>query len=436
MMFNRIKILLVALASVFVAEARVNYDVAFSDSTLRLDYSLAGNATTQNVFLSNASIDTAPWAGRRVNLDHFPLQGNGRVRVTDATSGETLYTTAFSSLFSEWIDTPEAESVSRAMEHTVLVPMPRRPVDILVTLTNIRHDTVAVLRHRVDPADILLRRPAPGAEVTPHEYLHQAGKPSECIDVAIVAEGYTEAEMPQFLEKARRTVDAILSHKPFGDMAQRFNFVAVKAPSLDSGVSVPRLGEWRRTAVGSHYSTFYSNRYLTTPRVWQLHDLLRGIPYEHIVILANTPEYGGGGIFNSYTLTTTGHAAFEPVVVHEFGHSFGGLGDEYFYDNDTMTDVYPRDIEPWEPNVTTTLSGNLKWGHLMAPGTPVPTPVERAEEFPVGIYEGAAYCTKGLYRPADHCRMRDNATPGFCPVCQESLKKLILFYTDEQNAEL
>ena len=161
--------------------------------------------------------------------------------------------------------------------------------------------------------------------------------------------------------------------------------------------------------MGSNFSTFYSDRYLTTGNVKAVHDLLTGIPYEHIIILANTDEYGGGGIYNSYTLTTARHENFKPVVVHEFGHSFGGLADEYFYDNDDIsTSDYHAGIEPWEPNITTLADFGKKWEDMLKAGTPVPTPSADAQLYPTGVYEGGGYVSKGVYRPADECRMRDN----------------------------
>ena len=224
--------------------------------------------------------------------------------------------------------------------------------------------------------------------------------------------------------------DALFSHEPFKSLKERFNVVAVASPSLDSGVSVPRLGEWKQTAFGSHFSTFYSDRYLTTLNVKSIHDALAGIDYEHIIILANTDEYGGGGIYNSYTLTTAHHPMFRPVVVHEFGHSFGGLGDEYFYDDDVMTDTYPLDIEPWEQNITTQVDFDSKWKDMLQKGTPNPTPVDQKGKYAVGVYEGGGYSAKGIYRPAFNCRMRTNENPEFCPVCQRALSRLILFYTE------
>jgi hypothetical protein len=164
--------------------------------------------------------------------------------------------------------------------------------------------------------------------------------------------------------------------------------------------------------------------------VFAVHNALAGVPYEHIIILANTNVYGGGGIYNSYTLTTTGNPQFEPVVVHEFGHSFGGLADEYFYNGDVMDDTYPTDVEPWEPNITTLVDFDSKWKKLIPKKTPTPTPAADAAKYPIGLFEGGGYSFKGIYRPADNCRMRINDIDHFCPACIDALDRLIKFYTE------
>ena len=151
-------------------------------------------------------------------------------------------------------------------------------------------------------------------------------------------------------------------------------------------------------------------------------------PYEHIIILANTDVYGGGGIYNSYTLTTAHHPMFKPVVVHEFGHSFGGLADEYFYEDDVMTDTYPLDVEPWEQNISTQVNFASKWKDMLPLGTPIPTPIAERKKYPVGVYEGGGYSAKGIYRPAYDCRMKTNGYPEFCPVCQRAIRRMIEFY--------
>ena len=246
-----------------------------------------------------------------------------------------------------------------------------------------------------------------------------------------MAEGYTEKEMDIFYKDAQTACDALFSHEPFKKLKDKFNIVAVASPSEDSGVSIPGQGKWKSTAVSSHFNTFYSDRYLTTSRVKSIHNWLAGIPYEHIIILANTYTYGGGGIYNSYTLTTAHHPDFQPVVVHEFGHSFGGLADEYAY-TETPSPQYPYEVEPWEPNITTLIDFDSKWKDMIPEGTAIPTPVatENADLYTkVGVYEGAGYTQKGLYRPTTECRMKINEAPAFCPVCQRALERLINFYT-------
>lgn len=407
-----------------------DFDQYFTGKTLRVDYLFTGNAEQQSVCVDGLSSLPA-WAGRRRHLAELPLQGNGQITVRDAASGTVIYRTSFSSLFQEWLSTDEAKVTAKGFENTFLLPYPKRPVDVTVTLLDPRRNIQASLTHRVDPADILIH-PKGNTHVTPHRYLQQSGDPARCIDVAILAEGYTAGEMETFYRDAAIACESLFAHEPFGSLKDRFNIVAVASPSADSGVSVPRLGEWKQTAFSSHFSTFYSDRYLTTSRLRSVHDALAGIPYEHIIILANTGEYGGGGIYNSYTLTTAHHPDFRPVVVHEFGHSFAGLADEYFYDDDVMTDTYPLDVEPWEQNVTTRVDFASKWQELLPqhPVVPVPTPAKECGKYPVGVYEGAAYSAKGIYRGSYDCRMRTNEYPEFCPVCRHAIERLISFYTE------
>ncbi len=357
-----------------------DFDKHFADSTLRLDYIFGGKAGPDAgcTLLLDCASRSQGWAGRRHNLSAVPLRGNGRIVMTDAVTADTLYVTSFSTLFQEWYSTPEATRTARAFENTFLVPVPKRAANVSVELWGVDGNVMGFMTHTVELSDILIADMS-GVVSNPHRYIHKGGEPSRAIDVAILAEGYTAAEADKFYGDAETAVKAILSHEPFSERADDFNFVAVAAPSADSGVSVPRLGEWKSTAVGSNFSTFYADRYLTTGNVRRIHDALAGIPYEHVVILANTNEYGGGGIYNFYTLTTAGHSNFKPVVVHEFGHSFGGLGDEYFYEGDDMSDpIYIAGVEPWEPNLTTLTDFASKWQDLLAPSTPVPTPVADA----------------------------------------------------------
>lgn len=371
------------------------------------------------------------WAGRRHSLDSIPLAGNGDITMQDKATGTVIYRTSFSSLFQEWLGEPEAKTLSRGFENTFLLPYPRKPATVTIRLKDACHQTTATLTHEVNPQDILIHQKGT-TRIPPHRYLLQSGPYDRCIDIAIMAEGYKADEMELFYRDARTACDALFAHEPFKQMKSRFNVVAVATPSSDSGVSIPRKKEWKNTAVHSHFDTFYSDRYLTTRSVKTIHDWLAGIPYEHIIILANTDTYGGGGIYNAFTLTTAHHRDFKPVVVHEFGHSFGGLADEYAY-TDAPSPLYPYRVEPWEQNITTLVDFDSKWKDMIPAGTPIPTPpATRPEEIytRVGVYQGAGYSLKGIYRPTTECRMKINEAPGFCPVCRRALTRLIRFYTE------
>ena len=417
-----------------------------SDSTLRVDYTFSGSADECRIYLDEMS--TFPgWAGRTVNMDHTHLLGNGSVRMTDAASGDVLYCNSFSTLFQEWQQTEEATRVQKSFENVFLLPMPTVPVNITVELYDTYNKVVSTMTHGVDPSDILIRQTS--RRPAEFRYIHHSGTASECIDVAILPEGYTAEEMDVFYADAEAAVQSILAHEPFSSLKDRFNFIAVSLPSEDSGVSIPKQHIWKNTALGSHFDTFYSDRYLTTLRLRGMHDLLEGLPYEHIIILANTDNYGGGGIFNSYTLTAAHHATEPKVVVHEFGHSFGGLADEYYYD-DQYENYYNPETEPWEQNITTRVDFGSKWKSMIAPGTPVPTekPVfeprmartpeqkKAVSELPaVGLYEGGGYMSKGVWRGSFDCRMHTNEYPVFCPVCQRALERIIRYYTEEDSVE-
>jgi len=411
--------------------------VSAQDKTLRIDYIFSGTDKTQEIALDEMSSFDG-WAGRRTNLDKVPVRGNGQISMTDAGTGRTLYRHSFSTLFQEWQTTEEATRLRRSFENVFLLPMPQSKAVVKVELYDFKGGVSAEITHEVDPADILIRHldPTPA----PHRYLLMNGTAEECIDVVIVAEGYTAEESEMFYEDAKEAVDAIFSHAPFNRYWDRFNFIAVALPSEDSGVSVPGEGLWKKTALGSHFDTFYMDRYLTTLRLRQMHDSLCGIPYEHIVILANTGTYGGGGIYNSYTLTTAHHSAFKPVVVHEFGHSFAGLADEYHYDDQFVEYYYP-DIEPWEQNITTLYDFDSKWDDMLPMTVTIPTPPAegniwessagtKAPDSLIGVYEGAGYQSKGVYRPFPDCRMKTNSAEAFCPVCQRAISRIIEFYTE------
>lgn len=425
----RCSALIFAFSSVLFAGAQTAFEHDFKDSTLRVDYIFVGNNQRQDIAIGELR-SVAGWAGRRVNLDGLPLKGNGQITMRDAATQRVLYTTSFSSLFQEWQTTEEATQLSKAFENVFQLPMPKSDADVTVTLFDTHQRISSQFTHRVKTNDILIR-PASLANLPHHRILHKGGDSKECIDIAIVAEGYTIDEREQFYAHAQAAADEILKYKPFCDYRNRINITGVALSSKESGVSIPGKDIWKETALKSNFDTFYSERYLTTLHLKELNDSLAGLPYEHIVILANTDNYGGGGIYNSYTLAAARHAMFLPVVVHEFGHSFGGLADEYYYD-DQYEQFYVPDVEPWEQNITTLQKFSSKWQDLLPSNIAIPTSTVGIPENDmqhIGVYEGGGYQSKGVYRAYRDCRMRTNGVPDFCKVCQRALERLIHFYT-------
>ena len=389
-----------------------NFEDTFADATLRLDYVLCGDASHQGIYLEETG-RIPGWAGRRTQLQAPLLRGNGQIRLLEPESGEVLYAESFSTLFQEWQCTEEATRVQRAFEACFRVPFPLRPVLVELSLSDVHGKVSSCLRHPLDPKDILIRQYRPnGAEC---RVLQLGGSLEDAIDILILADGYSAEEREKFFADAARARDALLGHEPFASRASAFNFRAAFLPSQESGVSVPHDTLWRNTLAGSHFDTFYTQRYITTASMRKIHDAAGTVPFEHIILMANTSLYGGGGIFNFITFMVSDHATFNPVLVHEFGHAFGGLGDEYYYD-DQYSSQYPADTEPWEPNLTTLVNFDSKWKDMIPSGE-------------AGLYEGGGYQSKGVYRPAEDCRMKTNTCPDFCPVCVRSLNRTIDFYT-------
>lgn len=407
-----------------------NFDDYFTDKTLRLDYIFGGNSEQEYVFLDQLN-ELPSWAGKRHNLSSSFLDGNGQIKVYDVETDSCIYKHTFSSLFQEWTTTEEAKHISKSFENVFLIPLPKKEARVEVSFRDRKGKYNTLLTHEVNPKDILIHKKG-YKNITPYTVIGNANDAESRINVAIVAEGFAKDEIVDFQKYAEETVKQIFLHKPFDKYKDNFNFYIVESVSDDSGVSVPRKGEWKNTAVGSNFDTFYSDRYLTSSRVKDIHDILAGIPYEHIIILANTDVYGGGGIFNSYTLTTTSHAEFKPVVVHEFGHSFAGLADEYFYNGDVLDNTYPKDVEPWEQNITTMVNFDAKWKDMLLPNVPIPAPLADSTKYETAVFEGAGYASHEIYRSRYDCRMKTNACKDFCPVCQRSIERLILSYLKEE----
>jgi len=278
----------------------------------------------------------------------------------------------------------------------------------------------------VDPSDYFIRKEDPVKAIATKIY--DGGNPQESVDLAFIAEGYKEEEMMKFREDVKMMADILFSESPFNDYRGKFNIWAIEAISQDSGTDIPGEKIYANTALNSSFYTFNLDRYLTTQDIKTVNDYAALVPHDNIVILINSTRYGGGGVYNYYSGTTTGNVLSPKVFVHEFGHGFAGLADEYYSSSVAYNEFYPLNVEPWEPNITTMVNFDLKWAKMIGKNTPVPTPVDDKYKNTTGLFEGGGYSARGIFRPELECRMKSNGPEGFCSVCRQAIKEMIEFY--------
>ena len=386
---------------------KVDFDRWFTGGTLRLDCLREGSAKGDTVWVEHWINRGSYWHGSRTQLlDPFD-NGDYRVVMRDAATGRELYSRGYSNLFREYKDTPEGKTFKARFEETLLLPMPKGKV--LIALQK-RDGEMRLQDQTVVPFDPATQRMSgvPRGEHMAMTWGEQ-GNPSEKLDVVFVMQGFDDEE------KCRnahwRMVDVLFGKEPFASHRNDFNIYFV---SGDAGVEYNALG---------------IDRYAMTTHVWQLHDVLGTVPCDHIIIVVNDEKYGGGAIYNFYSVTSL-HKMAESVLPHELGHGIGGLADEYVDEDLSYAGLHRTRYEPLEPNITNLVDFKSKWQSLLPEGTPVPTPnveVSRTENGPLGVYEGAGYSSKGVYRPAMNCMMRNYAP--FCPVCRGRLERIIGLYT-------
>ncbi len=415
---------------VAIAAYGIDYTQFFTDKACRVDFQFSGNANSTLAYISKIKEEPI-WGGRRANLDKFLNLGEYRFQVTDSASGALIYIDGFSSLFFEWQTTDQAKHTDKSMEQTIQFPFPKNAVKLSIEKRKGFEAWETLQRIGFSPNDKLIVRNTP-VQALVKEIL-KSTTPDKAVDIAIIAEGYTAEQQEKFFADAHKLADNLFTHEPFIRHKSRINIYAVAAASVDSGITNPQNNNWKNTAVGAHFYTFYEPRYLTSPDMFSIRNYAALVPYDAIYILANTTTYGGGGIYNFYALASAdSKRAKSEVIVHEFGHSFAGLGDEYFKDKpDVLDDMYDIKEEPWEPNLTSFVHFEKKWKSDLSKNAQIPTPVtDETKKLPIGVFEGGGYLAKGMYRPAYNCRMRTNDAQGFCLVCEKAVERMILYLTE------
>ena len=446
--------------------------LAAAPRTMRLDYYHTGNASEERFSLDRVVVEPLEWPGdpaRAIDETNF---GKYFFEVRDAATNRTLFSRGFASIYGEWEMTGEAKKIARTFHESLRFPAPAAPVKIVLKKRDAKNLFREIWKAELDPRDMFVdtsKPPSPG----PLLAIEQHGPSAAKVDLLILGDGYTAAERSKFEKDAQRLTGILFSVSPFKERRSDFNVWGLCPPAEESGISRPSTGIHRRSRVGATYDAFGSERYVLTFENRSLRDVASFAPYEFIEILTNSKTYGGGGIFNLYS-TVAADSLWSPYVfVHEFGHHFAGLADEY-YTSEVAYEPAADRIEPWEANVTALADAQrLKWKDLVSPGTPLPTSWDkeayeaRSREFQkkrkeiraqrrpeeemdvlfaeqkkeetrflsaekyagkVGAFEGALYEAKGYYRPQLDCIMFSRDDVPFCAVCRRAIERVIDFY--------
>lgn len=413
-----------------VLAADVEYAAWFGPQTMRVDLYHTGTKELSSYSLDEV-MSEGPWAGARTKLVDTTNRGHSLFQVFDKESNSLLYSRGFSTMFGEWQTTNEAMQRSRTMNESVRFPQPLRPFILTVSERNRDQSWREVYRVDIDPNYHQVRKEIRYRDVEVLN-LHVPAEPNKTYDILILPDGYTAAEQEKLKKDAERVAGYYLAAKPYSEMKEKIAIRALGIVSRDSGIDNPRTNDWKDTALSTSFNSFDSDRYVLSLANKEMRDYAANAPYEVVVLMCNTTKYGGGGIFNLFNTFAVDneHAAY--LVLHESGHSFAALGDEYYTSDVAYNEFYPQGVEPWEPNITALLDPqNVKWKAYITEGTPIPTPATKEYADVVGVFEGAGYAAKGLYRPALDCLMFSRNEPDLDPVCLEAVRSLLLFYVEE-----
>lgn len=454
-------------------DGAADFDALFTGATLRVDYHHAGTASEEHVALDALRLE-GPWPGSRTQLVDDTNLGKYLFQVVDPRTQRVLYSRGFASIYGEWETTAEARGGWRAFHESQRFPEPRESVQLVLQKRTADGAFAELWQRTIDPTSRFVDRSPLAAGPEVHAVL-ESGVPADKVDLLIVSEGYTADARDAFLADTRRLTDVMFATEPFARRRGDFNVRALFAASPEAGVPNPRKNEWPATRFGLSFNAFDSDRYVLTERNRDLREAAAHAPYDALIVLFQSRKYGGGGIFGLWSTCAAQSSEAPYLFVHEFGHSFGGLADEYYTSPVSYEGFVAPGSEPWEPNVTALLDpARLKWRDLVAEGTPLPTPWQkepydelsrkqqavRAERIAagaseeemealfrevktttkpmleaephfghVGAFEGAAYEAKGLYRPEVDCIMFTRNPTSFCKVCERGLEAVIDLYS-------
>lgn len=448
----------------------MDFNSWFENKTMRVDYFHSGTATEEH-FSMDRVLSDGIWAGSNTVLADDLKFGLYFFEVFDQSTGTLLYSRGYASVFGEWQSTPEAVNWGTFHE-SIRFPWPLKPVKIVISKRNEKMLFASIWDTVIDPAARWVNKGDLQSPYKSWSFIDN-GAPNQKVDIVILGDGYTQAEMEKFHKDVERLAGELFKVEPFKSRKSDFNVRGVETPSAVSGVSRPHAGIFKRTPLSTHYSSFDSERYVLSYDNRTIRDVAASVPYDYMFILVNERTYGGGGIFNLYSTVASDNKFSDYIFVHEFGHSFAGLADEY-YSSAVAYEIPAITTEPWEANITAFLDkSKVKWADLLTAGTPIPTPwdkenfdkfsyeiqkervVIRSTQQPeevmealfererkhetemldnmkyskcVGLFEGAGYNQFGMYRGYPDCIMFTRNRNDFCPVCQSAIQKVIEQY--------
>ena len=409
---------------------QIQFDRFFTSQALRIDLYHSGDARQELYSLDEVRREPF-WAGNPRNLIDTLNLGSCLLRVFDVKTNTMIYSRGYSTVFDEWKTTGEAlAGFPRTFHESLILPLPKKPVLVCIDTrdrNNVFRQTYDLV---VDPADyhVNTERRYAGFRVLE---IFENGPPANKVDMVILGDGYHANETHKLRKDAERLLAVLFDAEPFKSRKTDFNVRLIETISAESGIDEPREGTYRGNLLGLSHNAFDIPRYVLTFSNRVMRDIAGNAPYDLIIIISNMKRYGGGGIYNLYSISSVDNEFSGYVFTHELGHAFAGLGDEYYSSEVAYNDLYPKGMEPWEPNITALLdTANVKWGDLIRAGTPIPTPDDSLHADVVGCFEGAGYSAKGLYRPCRDCIMFSKKVGPFCPVCRRAIDRMIDYYSN------
>lgn len=480
---------LIIIASAIQAQD-VSFGDYFTDRTMRIDYYHIGDASSELVTIDQV-YQQRIWAGSFKNLTDKFNNGAYYYKIYDDASKKLIYSKGFDSYFKEYQTSDEAaKGVKRTYHESALIPYPKNKIKFVIEKRDKKNNLNEVYSAVIDPADLYINKDAVIDKSVKVYKSHFAGDPHKKVDVVILAEGYTAKERQKFEKDLKRYTDLFFSQEPFKKNKNNFNIYGVFKPSEESSIDEPGANVYKNTVLNSNYYALKSERYILTEDNKTMRTLAANVPYDAVYIMINNSRYGGGGIYNLYSTFISDNQFSDYIFLHEFGHSFGGLADEYYTSQVAYNEFYPEGQEPVEPNITRLLDKtSLKWKSIATPGVSLPTPWEKEkydaldlawqkerramnekiaemkrnkapkkdidaaqgeynkkekahsividnyikackEQGTVGAFEGAGYSSKGMYRSMLDCIMFSKGNKPFCKVCEEHLDKVIKSYLE------